>query len=188
LKPLIESLGIIALIVTDIDSVDPENNNSKVRPELLKGFRSGNDTLNKWLPGTSDLDELLKFAEDAKVDTIYPVRVAYQIKVSHTDSEKEAVAYPYTFEDSLVLENRSIFQGLVKATGLLNKMSSAAKEPDFEKGAQLMYEEITKKSAKKAEFALELFYFQDPNIVKTPSYIEEGLNWLEGKLVSGKSI
>lgn len=188
LKPLIESLGIIALIITDIDSVDPVTNSSKVRPELLKGFKSGNDTLANWLPGTSDLDELLNFAENAKIDTIYPVRIAYQFKVSHTDSEEEAIAYPYTFEDSLVLENRSIFQGLVKATGLLNKMSSAAKEPDFEKSAQLMYDEITKKSAKKAEFALELFYFQDPNILKTPSYIEEGLKWLEARLVSGKSI
>ncbi|WP_353720106.1 hypothetical protein [Dyadobacter sp. 676] len=128
------------------------------------------------------------FSQDAKVDKSYPVRVAYQFKVSEMNGEKESIVYPYTFEDSLVLENRGLFQGLEKGTGLLRKMCAAAKETDFEKSAQLMYKEITEKGAKKAEFALELFYFQDPNILKTPLYIEEGLNWLEGKLAAGKPL
>ena len=45
-----------------------------------------------------------------------------------------------------------------------------------------MFDAITDKGSKKAEFALELFYFNEPNILITPAYIKEGLDWLEGKL------
>ena len=45
-----------------------------------------------------------------------------------------------------------------------------------------MYDAITDKGEIKAEFALELFYFNEPNILLTPAYIKEGLDWLEEKL------
>jgi hypothetical protein len=49
-----------------------------------------------------------------------------------------------------------------------------------------MYESITAQGAKKAEFALELLYIQEPDILVTPKYIKEGLNWLEKKLIAEK--
>lgn len=49
-----------------------------------------------------------------------------------------------------------------------------------------MYDAINDKNAKKAEFALELFYFEEPNILRTPIYIKEGLTWLEGELKKNK--
>jgi hypothetical protein len=45
-----------------------------------------------------------------------------------------------------------------------------------------MYDAITKTGAKKAEFALELLFFEDPKTLATPTYIKEGLDWLENQL------
>ena len=44
------------------------------------------------------------------------------------------------------------------------------------------------KTAKKAEFALDVLYFEDPKKIKTPTYIKEGLDWLEYVLKPIKNI
>ena len=38
------------------------------------------------------------------------------------------------------------------------------------------------KEGKKAEFALELLYSQEPKALKVPTYINEGLTWLQDQL------
>ena len=182
LKPLIESLGIITLIITDLDAVNPAAGNSKVQPDKSKSYKTGNDTLKKWLPTEDDLDKLLELNFAKKEHTTFPVRVAYQTAIKLKATPKEIEVYPYTFEDSLVLTNRTIFEKLTSGTGLLKKMMTAAKEADVKKASNEMYDAITEKGAKKAEFALELFYFNEPNILVTPAYIKEGLDWLEEKL------
>lgn len=187
LKPLIESLGIITLIVTDIDSVNPKNSNQKVQPEKGKGYKTGNDTVKSWLPKEDDLDKLLELKEEDKQDKNLPIKTAYQIPVNVSDGKKNINVYPYTFEDSLVMENRGIFQKLAKSTGLLKEMCDASNKDGVEESAQAMFDAITKKGAKKAEFALELFYFEEPNTLKTPQYIQQGLNWLESKLIVQKN-
>jgi len=182
LKPLIENLGLITLIITDLDSVDPAKNNSKVFPEKAKSYKSGNNTLKTWLPVKSDLDELLNLEPSKKEHANYPIKVAYQIPIKINEIE----IYPYTFEDTLVMENRTLFQNASKGTGLLTKMISASKVDDIKKSAEEMYNIITEKGAKKAEFALDLLYIQEPEDLQTPEYIKQGLDWLEKKLVAKK--
>lgn len=183
LKPLIESLGITTLIVTDIDSVNPSDSGKKVRPEKGKKYNTGNDTLKSWLPKEKDLDKLLALKEADKESASLPIKVAYQVPITIKDTKGDIVVNPYTFEDSLVMENRSIFQTLAGGTGLLKEMVDASKKIDIHESAQALYDVITAKGAKKAEFALELFFFKEPNVLLTPIYIKEGLNWLESKLV-----
>lgn len=186
LKPLIENLGIITLIVTDIDAVNTATKNSKVQPEKGKGYKTGNDTVKKWLPAIDDLDKLLVLDAVKKEHADYPIRAAYQIPVKLKEAGKDVEVYPYTFEDSLVIENKAIFEKLDKSTGLLGSMIVAAKKVNINEAALDMYDAITAKGAKKAEFALELFYFEEPTKLLTPKYIKEGLDWLENKLVSKK--
>lgn len=180
LKPLIEQLGIVTLIITDLDSVLVK---SKVQPDKLKKYKTNNDVLKSWIPKKIELDKLLELPLKSKQHKDYPIQVAYQIPIK-VDNQIEV--YPYTFEDSLVMENREIFKKIEKSSGLLKKMVEAASETDIKKSAKSMYETITDKGAKKAEFALELLYFQDPNTLTVPKYIKEGLNWLEQKLISKK--
>lgn len=186
LRPLIETLGLIALVITDLDSVIPKSSGKKVQPAIGKGYETGNTSLAKWIPAEKDLDTLLSKVFSDKEDKNYPVRIAYQTPIEIKEAGKKTTVYPYTFEDSLVLENREVFAGLTEAKGLLKKMVTATKEKTVQKSADLMYETITHPSSKKAEFALELFYFKEPNVLKTPQYIEEGLHWLEDKLISQK--
>lgn len=187
LKPLIENLGIICLVITDIDSINPNDNGKKVKPAMSKGYSSGNDTLKSWIPKQTDLDTLLVLKSKEKEDTELPIKIVFQIPIIVNEVKARITVNPYTFEDSLVMENRLIFQGLTQGTGLLKKMIAAANESDIEKSGQLMYDCITETGSKKAQFALELFYFEEPNKLITPVYIKEGLDWLESKLLEQKT-
>lgn len=180
LKPLIEKLGVVTLIITDLDSVLEK---SKVQPDKLKSYKTGNDVLKSWIPEISELDKLLELPLKSKEHEDYPIQVAYQIPIKVTDKIE---VYPYTFEDSLVMENREIFKTIKDSKGLLKKMVEAASETDIKKSAKDMYETIIADGSKKAEFALELLYFQDPDTLIVPKYIKEGLNWLEDKLIIKK--
>jgi predicted ATP-dependent endonuclease of OLD family len=102
LQPLIESLGIITLVITDIDSIDPSKNRSKTQPELNKNYETGNDTLAKWWPKEKNLDKLLALDEKAKNDISFPVKVAFQTSILIQQGDSNNIVYPYTFEDSLV--------------------------------------------------------------------------------------
>lgn len=186
LKPLIESLGIITLVITDIDSVNPTTNNSKVQPEKGKGYLSGNDTLKSWLPGESNLDKLFALPEKEKNHKTLPIKMAYQIPVNVAHGKTNVTVNPYTFEDCIVMENRDKFQKIKGAKGLLKKMVDAAMEKDIQKSAKAMYDAITATGAKKAEFALELLYLEEPDILSTPAYVNEGLKWLEVQLLANK--
>ena len=148
------------------------------------GYKSGNDTLKTWIPGINDLDELLNLSPEAKENL--SVRVAYQIPLLVNNGASDIEVCPYTFEDSLVMENKTLFSSIADGNGLLGKMITASKESDVKKSALLMYEAITAVQVKKAEFALELLYIEDPNKLECSTYIKEGLDWLEGKLVSKK--
>lgn len=187
LKPLIEKLGVITLIITDIDSIDPSNNRTKVQPEKKKGYETGNDTLRKWIPSLTKLDEVLELDEKKKVNKKNPIRVAYQIPITLKNGKVNMEVSPYTFEDSLVLENEDIFKKIAKSKGLLKKMVDASKNGDKMEAAKDMFKAINEKNAKKAEFALELFFFEEPNTLKAPKYIKEGLEWVEGILLKSRN-
>lgn len=182
LQPLIESLGIITLVITDIDSIDPLKNRSKTQPELNKSYETGNDTLTKWWPKEKSLDKLLALDSTAKNDTDCPVKVAFQTSITIQQGGSNATVYPYTFEDALVMQNKEKFEKLTGGSGLLKVMVEASKKTDVKDFAKTMYDAITKTGAKKAEFALELLFFEDPKTLATPTYIKEGLDWLESQL------
>tara|TARA_R110002051_G_scaffold229237_1_gene291255 strand:- start:3937 stop:6135 length:2199 start_codon:yes stop_codon:yes gene_type:complete len=187
LRPLLEALGLITLVITDLDSVIKDSNGTKTQPALGKNYETGNSSLKEWIPAEKDLDKLLSTTFENKKDKTNPIRIAYQTPIILDDNGKSVTVYPYTFEDSLVLENLSIFKKLTKAKGLLKKMVDASSQDSILKAADMMYKIITDPTSKKAEFALELFYFKEPDILATPKYIEEGLLWIEKKLKKQKT-
>ena len=178
LKPLIENLGLISLIITDIDSVDTSNN--KVQPKKNKGYKTRNFTLKDWLPRKDDLDELLVLDKKLKESNNFPVKVAYQFPIEVTYGSKKVEAIPYTFEDSLVFENLDLFKRLKKEKGLMKKMIVAANKKNVNESSVDMYNAL--KDGKKAEFTLGLLFLEDPEELKVPNYIREGLEWLWEKL------
>ncbi|MFK3939334.1 AAA family ATPase [Alkalihalobacillus sp. NPDC078783] len=190
LRSLIEHLGLTTLIITDIDSADPTNSNKAIFPDRNKGYITANDTLKSWLPKKTNLDDLLNLEYEKKVENYsngtFLVRVAYQYpqKISFLNQDKVEVI-PYTFEDAIVYENLSLFKNL-KGNGLIKKFNNAInnKGSISDLGRQF-FDDL--RGGKKAEFALELIYLEDPKKLKMPEYIKEGLSWLDEKLKSGQA-
>lgn len=185
LKPLLETLRLLSLIVTDLDSIEASGA-SKVLPERGKGYRTGNTTLKDWVPKKESLDDLLDLADAAKETTGHFVRVAYQcpITVKYKDDEAEEEAIPYTFEDSLALTNLELFRGYNEPIGLLKKLKTALEKETLEDASKTMFTNLEKGS--KAEVALELLYLTEPRNVQPPAYIFCGLKWLEEALDARK--
>lgn len=186
LRPLIETLGLVCLVVTDLDSINPNDNGKKCQPEIKKDYKTNNDTLKSWHPNIELLDELLNLNFDDKVKKDLPIRVAYQKAIEIENGSGKTTIYPYTFEDALVIENKESFKIIASSTGLLKKMVEASKKGDIEELAKEAYTIINDKQAKKAEFALDVLYFEDPKKIKTPTYIKEGLDWIEEQLKGTK--
>lgn len=181
LKPLLETLGLLSLIITDLDSVE-ESGKSKVLPERGKGHRTRNTTIKDWVPKIEKLDELLDLRNDAKQTPDRQVRIAYQcpISVKYKEGEAEEEAIPYTFEDSLALTNLELFRGYNEPMGLLKKIKAALEKQALNDASKDMFTNLEKGS--KAEMALELLYLTEPGKVLPPAYIYDGLLWLERAL------
>lgn len=185
LKPLFELLGVLTLIVTDLDSVKKTTSGKKevtikILPEKGEKYLTGNDTLKIWAPAKTELDAVLIASKESKETTDGGVRVAYQCELKVTYTDKEESAIPYTFEDALVLTNIEFFRQKTGSKGLVKKMVDAVNKPTLVEARNEMFEALEK--GKKAEMALELLYTTEPNSLQTPEYINEGLEWLKGKL------
>jgi len=173
LRPLIEALGIYTLIITDLDAVDPANNRKAVIPVKGKNFETGNTTLKKWIPAKEKIDELA-----SAVTTPDKVEVAYQrpVKSQFSGDKKPVHLIPYTFEIALALDNVALFKTLA-GTGMIKTFAAALTKPTAAEVNIALFDGLV--DSKKAQFALDLLYLEDPSKLITPAYIATGLTWLQ---------
>lgn len=181
LKSLIENLGLLTLVITDLDSIEKDST-KKVLPQRGQEYRTGNDTIKSWVPVKTSLDEALDASNDDKVKDDY-VRAAYQIDITLEYEGKTETVIPYTFEDALVLSNLELFRARTGDTGLIKKMADSVNESIISEACQALFEALSKNS-KKAEMALELLFTTEPNELTPPKYIADGLDWIQKKLKS----
>ncbi|NTA83945.1 AAA family ATPase [Agrobacterium tumefaciens] len=186
LKPLIDHLGLLTLIITDLDTL-AETGGASVQPAKGAGQKTNNATLKTWVPRLDDVDDLMRadcgvktLREDS--DPLFAVRAAYQVPLGVTSPGivGPEVGYPYTFEDALVFENLSFFSEFA-GTGLVRKFRDAITDGG---GAAAIGERmyLALKSGKKAEFALDVMEVENFDDIIVPSYIAEGLEWLLAQL------
>lgn len=182
LRRLIEHLGLLTLIVTDLDSLT-ETGGSSVQPALGAGQKTNNATLKTWVPALDDIDSLFGAKPKAKTitdagDTLFAVRAAYQtpVEVTMPGAATKETVYPYTFEDALVFENVDFFAAF-SGTGLNAKFRNAIAQGGGATAVDArMYAAL--KDGKKAEFALDVLTADNFKDLKVPRYIAEGLEWL----------
>lgn len=181
LRPLLETLGLLSLIITDLDSIG-DSGTAKVFPERNKNYRTGNTTLKEWIPKREVLDELLDCPDDDKQSENQQIKVAYPrpIKLKYKGGSTEEEAIPYTFEDSLALANLQLFQGYEDPKGLLKKLKEAIGKDTLNETSKEMFDSLG--TGSKAEMALELLYLTEPSQMEPPAYISDGLEWLKIKL------
>lgn len=195
LKDLIEKLGMLTLIITDIDAgkkgTGDKARASRVLPAKGVGQVTTNATLKSWLPEESDFDALVEMPFDKKIvehDQLFSIRVAFQTGVKKTEdngTEEIETIYPSTFEDSMVLQNVDYFKYL-DGTDLTKKIADACTlAPDWSAVASSLYEAL--ESGSKASFALDVLSGDGFEDLTVPNYIAEGLGWLEGRLRTNKS-
>lgn len=186
LKPLIDHLGLLTLIITDLDTLTGTGGAS-VQPAKGAGQKTNNATLKTWVPGFDDVDQLMSADGATKTlredtDPLFAVRAAYQVPIGVTSPGVVGpeVAYPYTFEDALAFENLGLFSEL-DGTGLVRKFRDAITAGG---GAAAIGEQmyLALKNGKKAEFALDVIEVEKFDDIVVPRYIAEGLEWLLSQL------
>lgn len=184
LRDLIQYLGLVTLIVTDLDSLD-EAGGSAVPPRLGAKQVTNNATLKTWIPEEDDVDVLFNTDARKKVkryDRLFEVRVAYQypFMVTRPGTTEEETVYPYTFEDALAFENLEFFSKL-QGGGLVRKFREAITlQPDISAISANLFDALRK--GEKAAFALEIISTEQFETLVVPRYISEGLEWMERQL------
>lgn len=188
LQKLIEKLGLITLIITDLDSVEAAGRHPATAPARGKGQLTANATLKSWHPMKSTVDDLLGVDAEVKAKVYsdmpqFAIRVAYQLPVQLSlpklKTPEEALAR--SFEDSLIMANLKFFQDLGKAI-VDGQIGAAIAESAT--AAEFTVKMLTLLNGlDKAAFALELLWLKNSDQLKPPEYITEGLSWLTRQLV-----
>lgn len=187
-RSLIDKIGIPTLIVTDIDATETIADAGKEKQVSVitakgKGYKTGNPSVQNWLPGKVLIDDLM--ALDGKEKTVDNVRIAFQTPISvkwNKEKEEYTEICPYTFEDALIFTNLELFRqdGLKKMgtiTTIANLLKKNTSAVDLQKAIFAKLE--NKGSFKKADFAISLLYKKDFYEIIAPAYIQEGLEWMK---------
>jgi hypothetical protein len=183
LRPLIEDLKLLTVVITDLDAGNATTAKAEP-PERGKNQVTNNTTLAQWVPALSKIDDLIDLSESKKVVTeeeLFAVRAAYQVPImASLNSGIKSEVLPNTFEDALVFENLDFFSNLT-GTGLVRKFKDAIQSSaDLSALGKTMFEEL--KTAKKAEFALDVIDAPTFESLNVPTYIAQGLDWLQNRL------
>ena len=189
LAPLLKHLGLLTLIITDLDAANASTKAAEA-PARGKGQATRNPTLLSWLPKRDDVDVLLDLPDADKTiehDRLSRNRVAYQCPVRVRIGGNEGVeALASTFEDALVFENLDLFASL-EGSGLIKKFRDAiAANAEPAALGKALFESL--KTGDKAEFALNLLELEKADSIAIPTYIKQGLAWLDDQLQKAQTV
>jgi putative ATP-dependent endonuclease of the OLD family len=152
---LLDFLEVYTLVITDIDSVKPNENSKLSKCKVSEGTNTSNSCIKKWFNVSAiNPSDLIKKLEQEKINGIR--RVAYQVP------EKEDEPCGRSFEDAFILANSGKFELLEDSNQ--HKENSAW---------------IKAQAINKTDFALK--YAIEEIEWTVPRYIAEGLTWLAEK-------
>ena len=145
------------------------------------GALTSNQTLIKWLPACGTIAELLTATVNQRIqpraeagDAL--VRVSFQTPIAVDWRGVREVRTGRTLEEAFALQNLAWCQDVDrKDLGLRVK---GCNKLDLGEIAQSLYRKVKNASFHKTDFALALLA-QDPAAWTVPTYISEGLQWLE---------
>lgn len=186
---LTQKLGIPTLIITDIDAQEERLEKGELKwksaiPQKNKKQKTNNDTIKHWLKIES-IDMLLELPFPNKQRGNICISYQTPLSVNWTNQKKEDElyeVYPYTFEDSLVFTNIKLFQSDEKMakmgviTTFYNYLKKAISLEDFH---EKMFSCLEKRKNVKASFATDILCTEQFDKIQAPSYIKEGLIWLQ---------
>lgn len=175
---LLAFLGIPYAVITDIDTVDPLDARKACRADNVAA-RSSNAALKHFLRKTTRA-ELVGLATADQVVAGGTGIVVFQKPVTVDIDGSELEMHARTFEEALIYENLDLFRaGKIKSTLDLSGLATA------EEIRNTVYSEVKSDTFKKTEFALGLASSNEN--WRSPSYLAEGLQWLDMKLKPSES-
>ena len=168
---LLEFIGIPYLVITDIDSVDPENNRSSCRADQPNAITSNASI--KFFLGKDKISELKVLNECDVTVADNSGYIAFQRPTKAPLYGDDEYMHGRTFEECFIYENIGSFNENDLQCGI-------AIDADANLVRENVYQRVKSSTFKKTDFALDLA----SAVVdwKTPTYIVDGLKWLSGKL------
>lgn len=190
-KQLVNELGIATLIIADLDAVTSHKITrgdgvettvwKAERPKKGLGQKTSNPVLKSWHPSLEMIDDLLDLKPDQHstlIDKDCGLYVAFQKGVRiKSEAEGDEVMIPRTFEDALIFENKKILETISGSAIACKVQELIAKKLAGEELADELFDIL--KNAEKAAFALDCLMIKDPKVLQPPTYIREGLEWLQ---------
>ncbi len=173
---LLTFIRIPYLIITDLDSVEPTGPQRACRGDFV-GARTSNASLKK-LSGKTTVAELMALTATEKVDPAKDRRFAFQMDVLIEESGAQLAMRPRTLEEALAYQNYSLLRSGALDVGITLPLGL----PDL---YEAVYSRVKSDDFKKTDFAMTLLASASNWTV--PSYIAEGLKWLEGRLGQGSA-
>lgn len=170
---LFKFLSIPYLVITDIDSVDPQYNRSACRADT-PGAVSSNAAI-KFFLGATSVEDIVALDADAQCAQDRMCYIAYQRPSVVNDYEANSPMHGRTFEETFAYENLSLFRD-----GSLSLEQEWTAEQNYEAEYQAVYEAVKSSTFKKTEFALSVASSKAEWVA--PKYITDGLKWLESEL------
>lgn len=168
---LLSFLCIPSLVITDLDSVSPDGNHPSCRADR-DGALTSNASLKRLLNVTT-IKELKALLPAQKHDEAKERYVTFQMDAQVTEEGTSLSMCPRTFEEAIAYQNFSLLRS--------GDLSLGIDIPGQLEGAyEAIWKHIGSSNFKKIDFAMELLA-SDVSWA-TPSYIVEGLRWLETRL------
>ncbi|WP_321942132.1 ATP-dependent nuclease [Paraburkholderia tropica] len=148
------------------------------------GARTSNQTLLQWLPKFDTVAALWDATAEQKIqaranDNDALVRVAYQRRTDVTWGADTQALAGRTLEEAFALENLAWCQH--KDRRPLQLRIAKADEKNLITLAERIHKRVQAKSFSKTDFALALLA-ENPRNWSVPTYIVEGLSWLEAEI------
>ncbi len=170
---LLSFLHIPYLVITDLDSVEPVGHPTACRADVV-GARTSNASLKK-LCGMNTVADLIALTAAEKQHVEKDRCIAFQADVLVVDGNAKETMRPRTLEEAIAYENF----GLLRSGALSIGIDVEALLSD---AYQQIYERVRSENFKKTDFAMDILACTEEWIV--PSYIAEGLGWLESRVSS----
>lgn len=168
---LLSFLNIPHLVITDLDSVDPDGKHPARRGDY-PGALTSNASLKKFFD-VNTVQQLLALTPEQQVDEGKDRFVAFQIGITVEEDGNSLLMIPRTIEEAFAYDNFNILRG--------GELSLGMDVPDDLEGAyQAVFERVQSSSFKKTDFALDVLASETEWV--TPGYIADGLHWLEQRL------
>lgn len=188
-EPAAENPQVVDADDADSDDIDDESEDAASAAEKPgktcraghPGAATSNQTLLQWLPRCATVEALWAATAEQKIqaranDNDALVRVAYQCPSNVTWNGETLSLAGRTLEEAFALENLEWCQD--KARRSLQLRIAKADEKDLTTLVERIHKRVQAKSFSKTDFALALLA-EDPHGWLVPTYIAEGLSWLE---------